>query len=57
MHLDAIEVALANGSIQRGRGDSEAVLSLIHQAVAAEGHWQTLEIGGREYVLIATPFC
>jgi hypothetical protein len=57
LHLEAIEVEVDESRIQRASDESDDSLELVHMAAGADGHWQTLEIDGREYVLMATPFC
>lgn len=32
-------------------------LGLIHRGVGADGSWDTLTIGDREYVLVMSPYC
>jgi hypothetical protein len=56
LHLDAIEVK-CDGGVQNGVGALGSTLTVLHEAVAADGPWQTVVIDGREYTLIATPFC
>ena len=56
LHLEAIEVSTDEYGIQRGCGDADESLATIHEVVGAEGHWQTVTIGGRDYVLIASPY-
>lgn len=56
LHLDAVE-ALSGGAVQEGRGELACALAAVHEAVAAGGPWSTLFVEGREYALIATPFC
>jgi hypothetical protein len=55
LHLDAAEVV--RGGVQEGPGELAETVAAVHEAVGANGSWQTLRIAGREYVLIATPFC
>jgi hypothetical protein len=57
LHLDAIEVEVGEDGVQHASEEVDESVALIHSAVGADGHFGTLEIGGREYVLIATPFC
>jgi hypothetical protein len=57
MHLHAIEVARGEGPVQRVVGEWDEALALVHEASGADGHFETVEINGREYVLVATPFC
>ncbi len=44
------------GGVQRAVCDDEA-LGLVHEAVHGDGHFDTLTIRDREYVLVATPTC
>lgn len=53
MRLEA-HLVVPGADPQRSFVDDESI-SLIHDAVAADGPWATIEIGGREYVLVATP--
>lgn len=55
VHLDAVEVT-RSGAIQEIRGELADALAVLHEALAADGPWETLRIGGRDYVLVATPF-
>jgi hypothetical protein len=59
MHLEAHEVHWDEGpgyDTQEFVADGQS-LGDIYQAVSAEGPWETVKINGREYVLIATPYC
>lgn len=42
--------------VQSFPGDFGDTAESVYEAVAADGAWQTVEIDGREYVLIATPY-
>ena len=55
LHLDALEVGDA-GLVQDLRGELASALAALHEALAADGPWETLRIGDRDYVLLATPF-
>jgi hypothetical protein len=57
LHLEAIAVRDGEQGLQEANDPSDESLALVHEAVGAHGQWQTLEIDGRDYVLIATPFC
>lgn len=57
MHLEAWEVHDDEG-IQRAIAEEyEDSLGLLHEAISADGHFDTREIAGRTYVLVAFPFC
>lgn len=59
LHLEAVQVHVV-GDLQvpvEASGYSEEALTNLHLAVDADGHWDTLEVDGREYVVFATPFC
>lgn len=55
LHLEALAVS-RDGDMQIWSTDA-GELSALHDAVGAGGPWQTVTINGREYVLIATPYC
>ena len=57
MHLEAIEVSIGGGRLQQASGATDETFAAVHSAVGADGPWETLSIGGREYVLIGTPYC
>lgn len=54
-HLEAWQVEVVDSIQQALQRDEE--LGLIYNAVGANGHWDTVTIREREYVLVATPFC
>lgn len=56
LHVDAFEIE-PGVTMQAASGEVGATLADLHEAVAADGPWETLRIDGRDYVLIATPFC
>lgn len=56
MHLEAWEVYFDDDGVQQSKawpGD----FSNIAVGIGVEDPWRTVTIDGREYVLIATPFC
>lgn len=55
MHLEAWEVTYSQELQVLVDGGDE--LDAIGSAVGADGHFQTVEIGDREYVLVASPYC
>jgi hypothetical protein len=56
MHLEAYEITEDDQGVQRAVVYDEDV-EKVYAGVNAEGGWQTTEIDGKEYVVIATPFC
>lgn len=42
--------------MQTAEWDDES-LGLIHNAVGADGSWDTVTVNGREYVLVMSPYC
>lgn len=56
LHLQAFAVYVDAEGCQRGVAYDED-LAAIHNAVGAEKHWRTVRISGRDYVLIASPWC
>ncbi|HEY7691896.1 MAG TPA: hypothetical protein VH816_06095 [Gaiellaceae bacterium] len=57
MHLLAIAVRDTSCHLQEFDEGWDEPLAGLHGAVGADGHWQTVVIEGREYVLLATPLC
>lgn len=58
MHLEAWAVHVDEQDIQTTVDfDFDEDLAMLHAAVGAEGHFETLYVGGREYVVFASPFC
>lgn len=55
MHLEAYEV-FTEGDVQESK-QREENFGLYHSAAGADGHFTTTTIGGRQYVLFATPYC
>lgn len=55
MHVEAYEV-FTEGDVQESR-QREENFGLYHSAAGADGHFTTTTIGGRQYVLFATPYC
>ena len=55
-HLEGWAVTVTDDGIQTADTDDEG-LACVHRGVGAEGHWQTVEIRGREYVLVMSPYC
>ena len=56
-HLDAFEVAADKSGVQHAAPELDQTLVAIHEALAADGPFETLSISGRNYVVVATPFC
>jgi hypothetical protein len=56
LHLEAWAVEVDRDGVQRHPQDDEG-LGALHAAIGAGGHFDTVEIAGRAYVLLATPFC
>jgi hypothetical protein len=59
MHLEAYEVELDPETGEYAVLDlaSAASVTDIHAAVGGDGPWTTATIRGRQYVLVATPYC
>ena len=59
MHLEAWQVSYDEASLGRLQFlvDGGDELDAIAGAVGADGAFQTVEIGDREYVLVASPYC
>lgn len=55
-HLEAWAVVTGLGGIQRGCQDDER-FGMLHQAVGAEGHFETVTINGRDYAVVMSPAC
>lgn len=56
MHLEAWHVRPDERGDQVCEFDDEA-FGLLHTAVGADGSFSTVTIRGREYILIASPYC
>lgn len=54
MHLDAWQIVEGSSPQRAVVWDDD--LDAIHDAVHADGPFETLTIGGREYAVVATPF-
>jgi hypothetical protein len=57
LHLEAYLAEESDTSIQEFAGDFGDTADKVYDAIGADGAWETVVIEGREYVLIATPFC
>lgn len=63
LHVEAWAVTYADegdriGTVQRAAHDLyEDNFGDLHAAVGADGHFDTLTIKGREYIVLASPFC
>lgn len=58
MHLEAFAVNEDDDGAQTAVDFSvEDDLDAIRAGVHADGPWRTVQIDGREYVLIASPYC
>jgi hypothetical protein len=55
LHLEAIAVEWTGGVQRASTRDSD--LGVWRAATGAGGPWETLDIDGQEYVLVATPYC
>lgn len=55
MHLDAWQIT--PGDAGQGALQDDDGLSEVAFGVGADGHFETTTIGGREYVIVATPYC
>ena len=56
MHLEAYAVHTNDEGTQEFDVWPDECESIYH-GVSAEGAWRTVEIDGREYALIASPYC
>lgn len=59
MHLEAYEVYVDpdNGLQVTKCSDLADLVVDLHYGFGADGHWQTLDIEGREYLVFASPHC
>lgn len=57
MHLEAYEMIEDEDGVQQFRGSYGESADQVYAAISAEGPWETVEMNGRHYVLIATPHC
>lgn len=58
MHLEAWQVTLNEpDGTQDPTTEVEIEFDQLHIAVHADGHFQTLRIGDRDYVILASPHC
>lgn len=55
-HVNAWRVFVDDAGVQVAYEDDDD-LAEIHAALGADGHWETVDILGESYVLIAEPFC
>lgn len=55
MHLEAWRVEVQDG-VQIAPGNEERY-DCLYEAVGAARHFTTIEIDGRDYILVATPYC
>lgn len=56
MHLEGWAVEEAEDGSQEPASDEDG-FTAIYGAVGADGCWRTVNVGGREYALVATPYC
>ena len=57
MHLEAYLAIDDEDHVQQFPGAFGDTADKVYEAVGCDGAWHTVEINGRSYVLIATPFC
>lgn len=55
-HLEGWAVYDADDGTQTACYDDDG-LGALHQGVGADGHWDTVTVRGREYVLAMSPYC
>lgn len=58
MHLKAIAVVSDDDYIQSAADvEFDGMVARVYDAVGGDGPWTEVTIDGRQYVLIATPYC
>lgn len=58
LHLEAWAVYTDAEGIQRTVcPDYDDDLGMLHAAVHGDGHFDTVEMNGRDYIILASPFC
>lgn len=57
LHVEAYESTIDDEGVQQFRGSYGESADEVYAAIGCSGAWYTATIEGREYVLIATPFC
>lgn len=57
MHLEAWAVETDKAGIQQGVAEYGEDFESLYEAVHADGHFNTIEVGGREYIMVAYPMC
>jgi hypothetical protein len=57
MHLEAWAVVNDDEKFTQDPVVADDEYNLLHAAVHADGSFNTVRIGGRDYILVASPFC
>lgn len=57
LHLEAWEVFTDTDGVQHAKTPYDEDFGAIHNAVHGDGPFMTTSINGRNYVIIATPYC
>lgn len=58
MHVEAWEVAVDDQGLQHATAvEDDGDFDSFYEAVHADGHFNTVTIGEREYVLVISPYC
>lgn len=57
-HVELLAVEIGDTEYQHAAdGEFDSMYEDVYRAASADGPWQTIDIGGREYVAIITPHC
>lgn len=56
-HLEGWEVEYDEDAHRQTAVYQDEELGLVHQAVGADGSWDTVTVRDREYVLVMSPYC
>lgn len=57
MHLEAWAVDYDEAGIQQPADEYAEDYEKLHEAVHADGSFNTISIRGRDYIVVASPFC
>jgi hypothetical protein len=58
MHIEAWAITVDDDGLQTTVNSAYTEdFAQLHDAVHADGHFQTKTINGREYIILASPFC
>jgi len=57
-HVEAYAVTAHDDGVQRAAHSLfDDNIDQVYDAIGGDGPWRTVDINGREYVIIVTPFC